>query len=82
LLSSSYFLSPFFLSLLLTASLPLSSQTSSSLRLPHSSPSTSRGRRGEDDSEEGGREMVMKWMERNEGGEVVRRIERKEGERQ
>ena len=39
-----------------------------------------RGRRGEDDSEEGGREMVMKWMERNEGGEVVRRIERKEGE--
>ena len=22
----------------------------------------------------------MKWMERNEGGEVVRRIERKEGE--
>ena len=40
-----------------------------------------RGRRGEDDSEEGGREIVMKWMERNEG-EVVRRIERKEGERQ
>ena len=40
-------------------------------------------RRGEDDSEEGGREIVMKWMERNEGGEVVRgRIERKEGERQ
>ena len=39
-----------------------------------------RGRRGEDDSEEGGREIVMKWMERNEG-EVVR-IERKEGERQ
>ena len=33
--------------------------------------------------EEGGREIVMKWMERNEGGEVVRtRIERKEGERQ
>jgi hypothetical protein len=32
-----------------------------------------RGRRGEDDSEEGGREIVMKWMERNEGGEVVRR---------
>ena len=41
-----------------------------------------RGRRGEDDSAEGGREMVMKWMERNEGGEVVRRIERKEGEKQ
>ena len=42
-----------------------------------------RGRRGEDDSEEGGREIVMKWMGRNEGGEVVRRrIERKEGERQ
>ena len=42
-----------------------------------------RGRRGEDDSEEGGREIVMKWMERNEGGEVVRRrIERKEEERQ
>ena len=42
-----------------------------------------RGRRGDDDSEEGGREIVMKWMERNEGGEVVRRrIERKEGERQ
>ena len=38
---------------------------------------------GEDDWEEGGRERVMKWMERNEGGEVVRRrIERKEGERQ
>ena len=29
------------------------------------------------------RDVVMKWMERNEGGEVVRRrIERKEGERQ
>jgi hypothetical protein len=29
------------------------------------------------------REVMMKWMERNEGGEVVRRrIERKEGERQ
>ena len=28
------------------------------------------------------REVVRKWMERNEGGEVVRRrIERKEGER-
>ena len=37
-----------------------------------------RGRRGEDDSEEGGREIVMKWMERNEGREV----ERKEGEMQ
>ena len=41
-----------------------------------------RGRRGEDDSEEGGREIVMKWMERNEGEVVRRRIERKEGERQ
>jgi hypothetical protein len=41
-----------------------------------------RGRRGEDDSEEGGREIVMQWMERKEGGEVGRRIERKEGERQ
>jgi hypothetical protein len=29
------------------------------------------------------REVVRKWMERNEGGAVVRRrIERKEGERQ
>jgi hypothetical protein len=27
-------------------------------------------------------EQVRKWMERNEGGEVVRRIEMKEGERQ
>ena len=35
----------------------------------------------EEDGEEGGREVVRKWMERNEG-EVVRRIERKEGERQ
>jgi hypothetical protein len=41
-----------------------------------------RGRRGEDDSEEGGRERVMKWMERKEGGEVERRRnERKERER-
>ena len=32
-------------------------------------------------TEEGGRYVVRKWMERNEG-EVVRRIERKEGERQ
>jgi hypothetical protein len=31
-------------------------------------------RRGEDDSEEGGREVVMKWMERNEGEVVRRRI--------
>ncbi len=31
-----------------------------------------RGRRGEDDSEEGGREIVMKWMERNEGGGGLR----------
>ena len=38
-----------------------------------------RGRRGEDDSAEGGREMVMKWMERNEGGEVVRRRRRERG---
>ena len=30
-------------------------------------------------TEEGEREVVRKWMERNEGGEVVRmRIERKE----
>ena len=36
----------------------------------------------EEDGEEGGREVVRKWMERNEGGEVVRRIERKEGEMQ
>ena len=41
MLSSSYYLSPFFLSLLLTASLPPSSQSSSSLLLPHSSPFTS-----------------------------------------
>ena len=34
----------------------------------------------EEDGEEGGREVVRKWMERNRG-EVVRRIERKEGER-
>jgi hypothetical protein len=26
--------------------------------------------------------LALSWMERNEGGEVVRRIERKEGERQ
>ena len=46
-----------------------------------------RGRRerGSEDEEgdKGGRGVVRKWMERNEGGEVVRRsIERKEGERQ
>ena len=41
MLSSSYYLSPFFLSFLLTASLPPFSQSSSSLLLPHSSPSTS-----------------------------------------
>jgi hypothetical protein len=40
-LLSSYYLSPFFLSLLLTASLPPSSQSSSLLLPPHSSPSTS-----------------------------------------
>ena len=35
------------------------------------------------DEEEGGREVMRKWMERNKGGEVVRRrIERKEGEMQ
>ena len=28
--------------------------------------------------EEGGREIVMKWMERNDGEVVRRRIERKE----
>ena len=28
------------------------------------------------------KEGERKWMERNKGGEVVRRIERKEGERQ
>jgi hypothetical protein len=39
--SSSYYLSPFFLSFLLTASLPPFSQSSSSLLLPHSSPFTS-----------------------------------------
>ena len=33
------------------------------------------------EGEEGEREVVKKWMERNEGEEVVRRIERKEGER-
>ena len=42
-----------------------------------------RGRRErgseEDDGKEGGREVMRKWMERNEG---VVRIERKEGERQ
>ena len=36
----------------------------------------------EEDGEEGGREVVRKWMERNEGEVVRRRIERKEGERQ
>ena len=37
----------------------------------------------EEDGEVGGREVVRKWMERNEGGEVVRRrSERKEGEMQ
>jgi hypothetical protein len=43
-----------------------------------------RGRRERgSEEEEGGREVVRKWMERNEGVEVVRRrIERKEGERQ
>jgi hypothetical protein len=49
-----------------------------------------RGRRERGSEEEegerqgggGGREVVRKWMERNEGGEVVRRIERKEGEMQ
>jgi hypothetical protein len=35
----------------------------------------------EEDGEEGGREVVRKWMERNRG-EVVRRSERKEGERE
>ena len=44
-----------------------------------------RGRRerGSEDEEgdKGGRGVVRKWMERNEG-EVVRRIEMKEGERQ
>ena len=34
----------------------------------------------EEDGEEGGREVVRKWMERNEGEVVRRRIERKEGE--
>ena len=34
----------------------------------------------EEDGEEGGREVVRKWMEMNKG-EVVRRIERKKGER-
>jgi hypothetical protein len=46
-----------------------------------------RGRRerGSEDEEgdKGGRGVVRKWMERNEGGEVVRRsIDWKEGERQ
>ena len=37
----------------------------------------------EEDGEEGWREVVRKWMERNRGCEVVRRrSERKEGERQ
>ena len=41
-----------------------------------------RGRgREEDYGEEGGTEVVRKWMERNEGG-VVRSIESKEGEMQ
>ena len=35
----------------------------------------------EENGEEEGREVVRKWMEMNEGGEVVRRIERKKGER-
>ena len=36
-----------------------------------------------EDVEEGGREVLRKWMERNEGEEVVRRrIERKEREMQ
>jgi hypothetical protein len=36
----------------------------------------------EEDGEEGWREVVRKWMERNRGCEVVRRrSERKEGER-
>ena len=37
-------------------------------------------RGSEEDGEEGGREVVRKWMERNEGEVVRRRIERKEGE--
>jgi hypothetical protein len=44
-----------------------------------------RGRRergGDEEGEEGGKEVVRKWMERNEGGEIVRKIEMKEGERQ
>ena len=42
-----------------------------------------RERGSEEDGDEGGREVVRKWMERDEGGEVVRRrIERKEGEMQ
>ena len=44
-----------------------------------------RGRRergGDEEGEEGGKEVVRKWMERNEGEVVRRRIERKEGERQ
>ena len=41
-----------------------------------------RERGSEEDGEEGGKEVVRKWMERNEGGKVVRRRnERKEGER-
>ena len=35
----------------------------------------------EEDGEEGGREVVRKWMERNEGGEAVSRRERKKGKR-
>ena len=38
-----------------------------------------RERGSEEEDGEGGREVVRKWMERNKG-EVVRRIERKEGE--
>jgi hypothetical protein len=41
-----------------------------------------RERGSEEDGEEGGKEVVRKWMERNEGGKEVRRIERKEGVRQ
>ena len=37
-------------------------------------------RGGEDDSEEGGREVV-RMMDRNEGEEARREVERKEGER-
>jgi hypothetical protein len=39
--------------------------------------------REEEEGEEGGREVLRMWIERNEGREVVRRrFERKEGERQ